>query len=212
VVAATALIQAMTATSDRYALGNLGQGLSAVAGRLEAEDAAATAASVTQAMSKTTDSFALRCLAEALSAAAARLETDDAVKAADTLTRALARTNPSDPLHQSLTQSLAAVLDDGLRLKRVQAIAAAVGSLNDSHGLTTHLMLLRPALERPQRRLTDQRLVDLLKQPLCVGPARRAVLDHLEVHHQRPFADHWDFVRHAEAAGLRLDLTSPPRR
>jgi hypothetical protein len=55
-------------------------------------------------------------------------------------------------------------------------------------------------------------LVDLLKQPLCVGEARRLVLDQLQRHYQRPFADQWDFVRFAQEQNLGLDLKTPPRR
>ncbi len=62
------------------------------------------------------------------------------------------------------------------------------------------------------RRLSDQELVELLKHPLCVGPARRAVLGQLGLQHGRPFADQWEFVRFAEEQKLGLDLTSPPKR
>ncbi len=112
----------------------------------------------------------------------------------------------------SLTQSLSAVLGDGRRLDRAQAVAAAVGSLHDSQGLLSSLALLQPAVEPFPRRLSDQELVELLKQPLCVGPARRAILDHLELQYQRPFADLWEFVRFAEEIKLGLDFTSPPKR
>jgi hypothetical protein len=39
------------------------------------------------------------------------------------------------------------------------------------------------------RALPPQTLVDLLKHPLCVGDARRLVLDELAPHYHRPFAD-----------------------
>jgi hypothetical protein len=55
-------------------------------------------------------------------------------------------------------------------------------------------------------------LVDLLKQPCCVSEARRLVLDQLQRHYQRPFADQWDFVRFAKEHNLGLDLTTPPQR
>jgi hypothetical protein len=54
--------------------------------------------------------------------------------------------------------------------------------------------------------------VDLLKQPLCVGEARRLVLEQLQRHYQRPFADQWDFVRFAQQQNLPLDLKTPPQR
>ena len=60
-------------------------------------------------------------------------------------------------------------------------------------------------------RLTAQKLVDV-KMPTCFGPARRVVLDHLGNRYGRRFANHWAFVRYAQEQGLKLDLTSPPRR
>jgi tRNA A-37 threonylcarbamoyl transferase component Bud32 len=59
--------------------------------------------------------------------------------------------------------------------------------------------------------LPPQVLVDLLKHPFCVGEARRVVLDALEVTYDRPFADHWEFVKFARESKLPLDLLTPPR-
>jgi len=61
-------------------------------------------------------------------------------------------------------------------------------------------------------RLATQELVELLKMPTCFGDARRVVLDHLGKRYGRRFANHWAFVRYAQEQGLKLDLTSPPRR
>ncbi|MGH7168798.1 MAG: hypothetical protein ACRELG_00780, partial [Gemmataceae bacterium] len=77
-------------------------------------------------------------------------------------------------------------------------MAATFGSLHDRQGLPVAVVLLQSAVQPLRWRLSDQQLVDLLKQPLCVGPARRAILDHLGDKHQRTFADVWDFVRFAE--------------
>ena len=55
-------------------------------------------------------------------------------------------------------------------------------------------------------------LVDLLKNPCCVGEARRLVLDQLSRHYQRPFADQWEFVDYVHQRKLELDLTTPPKR
>jgi hypothetical protein len=54
--------------------------------------------------------------------------------------------------------------------------------------------------------------VDLLKQPICFGEARRVILNQLENRYRQKFSDHWDFVRFAEKQKLNLDLTSPPKR
>jgi tRNA A-37 threonylcarbamoyl transferase component Bud32 len=217
--AAATLIQAITKTNDIIALRFLPRGLSAVAARLEPQEAArvsaAAAATLTQAMAKTSDPNALRALAEGLSLVAARLERKDAARvsaaAAATLTQAMAKTNDSYTLSY-LAESLSAVLGDGQRDKRTAAVAATVGGLHDSQGLPGAVLLLRPATEPFPRRLSDKELVELLKQPLCVGPARRDVLDHLGMHHGRTFADQWEFVRYAEEQKLGLDFTTPPQR
>jgi hypothetical protein len=52
----------------------------------------------------------------------------------------------------------------------------------------------------------------LLKNPFCVGEARKLVLEQLSRHYQRPFVDQWYFVRFATEQKLDLDLTSPPKR
>jgi hypothetical protein len=46
-----------------------------------------------------------------------------------------------------------------------------------------------------------------------LGPyPRRIVLDQLQRHDGRFFADQWDFVRFATEQRLALDLASPPKR
>ena len=79
------------------------------------------------------------------------------------------------------------------------------------------LLVLATALAAPSLNplpppLPVPTLVELLKYPLCVGPARRLVLDQLQRHYGRSFADQWDFVRFAQAQHPELDLTSPPTR
>jgi hypothetical protein len=60
--------------------------------------------------------------------------------------------------------------------------------------------------------LPTQQLVELLNQPLCIGPARRVVLDRLQDRYGRVFADQWEFVGFAQEQNLGLDFTSPPKR
>jgi hypothetical protein len=54
--------------------------------------------------------------------------------------------------------------------------------------------------------------VELLKQPTCIGEARRVILDHLGNRYGRRFRDHWAFVHYAQEHLPDLDLTSPPQR
>ena len=70
----------------------------------------------------------------------------------------------------------------------------------------------RPALTPPRSPLPAQTLVELLKQPFCVGEVRRLILDQLRRHSGRPFADQWDFAAWAETHTPQRDLRSPPRR
>ncbi len=185
-VAAQTLLQALTRTTDPSAIPSLAQGLSDVADRLEAKEAARVrtevAATLTQAMNKTNDPNALQSLAQGLSAVAGRLEPKEAARvsaeAAATLTQTMTKTNDPNALGK-LAKSLSAMLSDNRRLEDAQAVAA---------------------------------LVELLKQPLCVGPARCAVLDQLEHRYQRPFADQWEFVRFAEEQKLGLDFSRRPQR
>ncbi len=210
-----ALTQAISKTYNRAGLQSQAQGLSDLAARLEPDDAAKAAAALTQAMNRTNDPNALAVLARALSNVAARLEGGEAarvsVEAAGALIPAMARTNDAAAVAM-LTQGLSALLGDGRRPERARAVAAAVGGLPGNWGPPGALALLEPAAEPFPRRLSDQQLVDLLKGPLCVGPARRAVLDHLECRYGRAFADQWDFVRFAEGQKFGLDFTRPPQR
>jgi serine/threonine protein kinase len=95
---ARTLPEAMTQTTDPVALSRLAWKLSAVATRLEFEEAAGA---IIQAMTKTTDPSVLSQLAEGMSAVVARLEPNEAVqqcnRAAGGRTRAMANTiNPRD--------------------------------------------------------------------------------------------------------------------
>jgi hypothetical protein len=76
-------------------------------------------------------------------------------------------------------------------------------------GLEKGLLRLRVPLPC---RLSTQQLVELLKQPTCIGPARRVILDQLENRYRGKFADHWAFVRFAKEQKLGLDFTTPPKR
>ena len=88
----------------------------------------------------------------------------------------------------------------------------AVGYLAGPASPMTAAPLLEAFGEVPAPPLPPQLLVDLLKHPCCVGASRRAVLDQLERHYGKHFADHWDFVRYATEERLDLDLTAPPVR
>jgi hypothetical protein len=97
---------------------------------------------------------------------------------------------------------------------RAGGLIAAAGARHHQPLLAQTALLL--ARELLSCCLSTQELVGLLKHPLCVDEARRAVLDQLENRYRRKFADHWEFVRFAREQNLerRLDFsfTTPPRR
>jgi hypothetical protein len=161
-------------------------------------------------MTRTTDYNALKALVEGLAAVAGRLESQEAAQAATTLTQAMTKT--TDPYPNLLAQGLAATLTGGARTLpvRVAGLVGGVAASDRQPLLATTALAL--ALEPPPCRLSTQRLVELLKHPLCVGQARRVVLEQLENRYRRPFADHWEFVRFATEQRLGLDFTTPPRR
>jgi hypothetical protein len=165
-------------------------------------------------MTKTTNLVALQYLAEGLSAVAARLEPKEAAEAAATLT--LAMTKNTDPAAlRDLGQALSAILSrDPLDVsrRRFVSVASTIAQLGGPAPILGTPAQLQPALKPPPEPLLAQTLVDLLKDPLCVGEARRVVLGQLARHYGRPFADQWDFVRFAEERQLGLDLLGPPPR
>jgi hypothetical protein len=87
-------------------------------------------------------------------------------------------------------------------------VIGSVGLVTSPSFLPLTPALLGLALEPVAEPLPAETLVDLLKQPLCVGAARRVVLDVLGMHYQRRFADQWDFVHFATDQHLGFDFTT----
>jgi hypothetical protein len=208
--AAATLTQAMS-TTDSDALGSLAQGLAAVAAHLGPKEGAAT---LTLAMIRTTDPDALSWLADGLAAMVVRPEQKKAKVAAATLTQAMAETTDISA-QDRLAIGLSAVLirvDRPDITRRGVAIGGFIASLASPGQPLLSFPLLRPALKPLPCRFSTQELVDLLKQPTCIGRARRVILDQLENRYLQKFTDHWDFVRFAEKQKLKLDFTTPPKR
>jgi hypothetical protein len=155
-----------------------------VAARLEPKDAtspcALAATTLGQVLAKTTDPSALSNLARGLSAVAARLEPKDVdhlrAMAAATLSQVLAKTDAY--LRVRLAEGLAALLSrvDPPAVSRRAAAAVAAGVILAGSGHTAATpVLLGPALEPLPCRFSTPELVELLKQPTCVGRARRKI-------------------------------------
>jgi serine/threonine protein kinase len=209
--AAAALAEMMRQESRPNALGPLGQALAAVAPRLEPTAAQQTTAALIPVIRTTGNADALAALAPPLAALAVRLEPTEAQQAAAVLIQAQSKVNESYYLPQ-LTQAVQEILSGepfAMVRSRHSALAGTVSSAPGQPLTALALLTVLTPLPPP---LPAQVLVDLLKHPFCVGPSRRLVLDQLERHYRRPFADQWDFVRFAEEQSLDLDLTSPPQR
>jgi hypothetical protein len=210
--AASRLHQAMIRTLHDLALWPLAQGLSALLARLEPREAAAFLTRVL-----TTNSYALqdrlhvfdalRPLAPSLSAVAPHLDPQEAATLFSQAVNRIALT-PASPW----AQALAAVLRREDTWGKRSGLLAAIGTLSNPGTLLAAPVLLRPALEPLPPPLPAQMLVDLLKQPFCVGTARQLVLEQLARHYHRSFADQWEFVRHVQEKKLPLDLHTPPQR
>ena len=163
------------------------------------------------ALAKETDSGARRQLAVGLSAVAVRL---DPAEGARVLGDALAKETDSDAqkkLGQGIKSVLLGVRSDSLERARDATLLAA-GTFATPCNLIPSLALLHPHFQPRPRPLPPQELVELLKHPLFVGAARRAVLDALEVTYRRPFKDQWEFVEYAQKHQPQLDLLTPPKR
>jgi hypothetical protein len=212
--AAATLTQAMTKPINGPRFQRLAQGLAAVVARMEPKDAARVFVTLAQSMSSYSRFEAntnyLYYALEDFSAVAASLEGADT---AATLMQEMTQTNDYNTL-LNLAQGLSAALQrepSERRLQRVSSASSLVGLGASSMVLAPTTALSYPALQPPPELLPTETLVELLKHPLCVGEARRAVLDTLGTRYGRTFADQWEFVRFAQENNLGLDFTSPPK-
>jgi hypothetical protein len=213
--AAATLTQAMARTTNAHALAPLAEALSAVFACMGSKDAAPlrarAAATLTQAMAKTTTAGPLvPLLPWDPSGGFSLIGPKDASAA---LTQAMAQL--TDDKGVLFAQDLSVVVggaDPPELSRRSAAVLGALGPLAGNGQPAVAAVTLSPALEPLPCCLPTRDLVELLKQPTCVGPARRGILDQLERRYHTQFADQWAFVRFAQDQGLDLDFTSPPKR
>jgi hypothetical protein len=182
----------------------------AMAARLDAKDAAIAAAALIPAIKDTQNIYVLSALADGLSAVVARMEPREA---AATLAGAIARETDPDAA-RILGQAFSSIRpDESPEVQRERSLSAATTlavQAGDVPPLASLGFLTLAAKPLPWCVSTPD-LIELLKQPLCVGVARRAVLDQLEVRYHRPFADQWEFIHFAQGQHLGLDFATPPR-
>ncbi len=208
-----------TSTSDVITPREFSQGLAALATRLEPAQAAQVGQILIQAMPKA-NILAFRESTQALTALAGRMAPAQAAQVGHALIRLMAQRN--DPLSwqapiavEGLAQALKSILsglDPANQARRATGLCGSVASTLATGQFLFGMPDIFLAGEPLPVRISTQELVDILKIPLCVGAARRVVLDQLEQRYQRKFANHWEFVRFAQDQKLSLDLASPPRR
>jgi hypothetical protein len=213
--AAEILARALATTNDPWSLSYLALSLAEVAGRLGPEEAARTTDALLRAIARMDQPPAMKALVDGLSAAAAWAEPGDAARVAGALAQLMAR-NHYPPADAWLAENLATVLagkDEPQAQRRSAAVLAACMSAPAAPGHPiAGVATLAAGHARPPCRFSTPELVELLKQPASIGHTGRIILDRLEDRYGRRFADHWAFVRFAQAQGLDLDFSSPPKR
>jgi hypothetical protein len=104
-----------------------------------------------------------------------------------------------------LLEELAERLDDGTRRKAAAWLIERIARFEDARTDPT----ARNALTKLAAQLDTQSVVKLLKDPLCVGPAREVILQDLGRRTKQTFRSHWEFVAWAEKHAPELDVKSP---
>jgi hypothetical protein len=216
--AAGFLNRAITETTDPRELMALAQTLHPVAKYVDSNARKEIAATLNRTMTRTQEAPALESLADSLAAVVALLGPAEAAAfcgpAAATLTQTMCETEHPEQ-RRILGAALTAVLDREpiwQREHRLESACSRICLSTSPTALPLALALPDPALKPLPESLPAETLVELLRHPLCVGEARRAVLGALGRRYQRTFADQWEFVRFAEEQKLGLDLASPAKR
>jgi hypothetical protein len=216
--AARAVVQAMGKATEPSARAALAVALAVLGHRLGPGEASAVARAVVEEMGKTTHFSELCELASALAALAGGLEPGEAARHTSAAARMVLEATSMATLPvavSSLAEALAALavrMESGEAWERAVVAARAVGEgLSPPTRLSGLATLLR-ASQPPASRFSTQELVDLLKMPTCVGPARAVILRQLGQKCDRHFAGVWEFVDWAHEYRPDLDLTTPPKR
>jgi serine/threonine protein kinase len=193
--------------------------LSQVAARLEVKHGASACARAATLLMPVGQMYPFQAsnLANALSALAARMDPNEAARvcsqAAAHYIRLMAMTKTEGVEVDLFANGLTAILvrlDPRPRVRRSFAVVTAIGLMARNSYPVAPAVVLRTAREPLPGRLSGQELVGLLKQPTCLGRARRIILDQLESCYKRPFTDHWAFVEYTQEQKLDMDLTTPP--
>jgi hypothetical protein len=203
-----------------YILKTLAEGLAAVAAKLEAKEAHQAVAEPAQLLSaqmiKYKDNpFFLKALAEGLTAVAGKLEPKAAQEVAAETVQLLSAQMAKSTDHsarKALVEGLLALAPKLEPKEAQQRAAEAAQLLTAQMAKANYPNVLEPwaeMLTAVTTQLDQPGLVNLLKNPICVGPARQVVLQELGQRAGRSFATVWEFVAWAEQHAPGLDLRSP---
>jgi hypothetical protein len=210
-------LDVMAKSSDVNFQFQLVRGLGGLARHLPPAEAARAAQAILDVMASdiTTSPYIMLIRADVLGKLAERVPPEESARVTRVVIGLMAKT-PADPrrlssfapalgrLAQRLPPDEAAdlcaktavlLLDEPTRFNRV--------SLNDNDAAED--------LGRLAARCRDQDLVDLLKHPFAVGPARTTLLAALNKRLGQDFKSRWDLVVWLRQHRPDLDLTSPPR-
>jgi serine/threonine protein kinase len=212
--AADRLLSAIATTPPPGRAG-LAKAVAAVAGRLDAQQAREGAGRLLTAMGQAQNLIALDSLGFAVAAVAGRLDDQQAREAcgaaADRLLTAMTTARVRFQAELNVSEAVAAL---SVRLGPQRAQQGA-GRMLNAVALTTDKRFREHwgrILTSVAERLDRDQLIDLLKQPTCVGAANEIVLRQLSERMKQPFATTWDLVAYLEKNEPGIDLPAPPRR
>jgi hypothetical protein len=208
---AASLLRAMHQSGNPSHCAALADSLTQAAARMEPREAARVCSQGADALVRALEQMPEQVPWPSRNGALARLAAHmEPRRAAELLARALARAGDSWA-NEELGRGLAAALTRTGAAEQTGAVAVLFVSAADPRGLPGVLPRLGVVTQPTPCHLTTAELVELLGQHLFVGPARRVVLDRLQIRHGQTFLDHWDFVRFAQDRNLGLDRASPPQ-
>jgi tRNA A-37 threonylcarbamoyl transferase component Bud32 len=206
------VLDALDRTTDPFALEALGVAVALLADRTNPQGGVAAAVGlrkVLDAMVQSANPDALKTRA-IVAALASRLEPTAAADAVAKVLQVI--TNRPKP---SALQALAAAVAPLAGQMDSTATTAAAGRAIDAMARTADVRVsesLSQSLQALAARSAAEGLVDLLKQPTCVGEARRIVLHEMSQRANRDFAHQWEVVDWLREHQPGLNLASPPRR
>ncbi len=214
---AAALVKLMEREQRSDFLSKLGEVLAGLSGKLEAKDVQLLAAALVKRMESEQDSYALSLLGKALAGLSGKLVAKDVQPGAAALIKRME--SEQDRYALSRLGEVLAGLSGKLETKGAQPLAAALEEAMRSRNnfaavprmAAAWVTFERIAYGKLDDRKRVQAYIDLLRLPLVVGDARKALLDGLDQLAGEKFeGDLWRFVDWATESergqALRLDL------